>query len=81
MVNSGDMALMLFIVALVEAKMGEKIFQPDHTPGDYGWDPLDLANEDSEMAIKELKNGRLAMLAFSAIATQSALTGRGFPYF
>ena len=81
MVESGDMALMLFIVALVEAKMGEHMFRPDHTPGDYGWDPLELAKDDPEIAIKELKNGRLAMLAFSGIVTQAALTGRGFPYF
>jgi hypothetical protein len=81
MVTSGDMTVMLFIVALVEAKMGEKIFEPDHTPGDYGWDPLDLAKDDNEIALKELKNGRLAMLAFSGIVTQAALSGRGFPYF
>lgn len=81
MVASGDLTFMLFIVALVEAKMGEKMFSSDHVPGDYGWDPLDLAKDDGELAIKELKNGRLAMLAFSGIVTQAALTGRGFPYF
>jgi hypothetical protein len=33
------------------------------------------------MALKELENGRLAMVAFSGIITQAALTGKGFPYF
>jgi len=27
-----------------------------------------------------VKNGRLAMLAFSGIITQAVLTGQGFPY-
>ena len=31
--------------------------------------------------LKELENGRLAMLAFSGIVTQAVLTGKGFPYF
>jgi Chlorophyll A-B binding protein len=30
--------------------------------------------------LSEIKNGRLAMLAFGGIATQSVLTGHAFPY-
>lgn len=33
-----------------------------------------------KLAVNEVKNGRLAMLAFSGIVTQAALTGHGFPY-
>ena len=33
-----------------------------------------------DLAEKELSNGRLAMMAFSGILTQSVLTGGGFPY-
>jgi hypothetical protein len=32
------------------------------------------------MKEKELMNGRLAMWAIGGIATQSVLTGHGFPY-
>jgi len=52
-------------------------------PGDYSFDPLKFGKaDDPEWQLKELRNGRLAMLAFSGIVTQSALTGgAGFPYF
>ena len=51
-------------------------------PGDFGFDPLQIGGaNDPEMQLKELENGRLAMLAFSGIVTQAVLTGKGFPYF
>ena len=50
-------------------------------PGDYGWDPANIrpADEDKldELQTKELKNGRLAMLATAGMLYQQSLTGQG----
>mmetsp|Transcript_10335 Transcript_10335/g.20369 ORF Transcript_10335/g.20369 Transcript_10335/m.20369 type:complete len:201 (-) Transcript_10335:203-805(-) len=50
--------------------------------GDFGWTkwaPKDQDAFDAKRA-SELLNGRLAMCAVGGIATQSVLTGNGFPY-
>jgi len=87
MVKSGDMAVGLVFIGLLELFSGVAIFEmskgSDRQPGDYVFDPLGLASDSARLQryqLNELKNGRLAMLAFSGIVTQAALTEKGFPY-
>ena len=60
----------------------------DQTGGDFGFDPLGLLpGNEEQYKTAELTHGRAAMLAFSAVATQSALPAsfgfgqESFPYF
>jgi hypothetical protein len=39
------------------------------------------AEDFATMQLKELKNGRLAMLAIGGMVTQDAIFEKGFPYF
>jgi len=62
-------------VAIVQMLQGG-----DRQPGDFGFDPLNLAKDESKLArrqLVELKNGRLAMLATSGMLHHYFLTGKG----
>lgn len=54
---------------------------PDYFPGNLGFDPLGLYPKDEAgqkaMQLKELKNGRLAMIAITAFAFQELVNGAG----
>lgn len=55
----------------------------DRAPGDFGIRVLYPKDEQGQydMQLKELRNGRLAMLAFSGIVTSAALTQSTWPFF
>jgi len=59
--------------------------ESDREAGDFKLDPLQFlkgksTEEINTMKLKELQNGRTAMLAFSGVVTQAALGGTDFPY-
>jgi light-harvesting complex I chlorophyll a/b binding protein 1 len=90
MVANGSLGFMLFAIGfiefctsavLVEVAKGES----DREAGDFKLDPLQFLKGKSKeevdmMKLKELQNGRAAMLAFSGVVTQAALGGTEFPY-
>ena len=53
----------------------------EYIPGDIGFDPLGLKPTDpvelEEMQVKELQNGRLAMLAAAGFMAQELVDGKG----
>lgn len=93
LVEQGSMAFLLFCVAFIEFCTGAALVQVskgelDREAGDFGLDPLSFLKGKSEeevrrMKTRELLNGRLGMLAFGAVATQTALGAdtQAFPYF
>jgi len=53
---------------------------PDREPGALGFDPMGLAvgkteDEMNDMKLKEIKNGRLAMLAIGGMIHHNWITG------
>jgi Chlorophyll A-B binding protein len=93
LVEQGSMQFMLLIVGLLEITSSAALVQVskgelDREAGDFGLDPLGFLKGKSKeqvdrMKLREINNGRLAMLAFGAVSTQAALgeATQNFPYF
>lgn len=77
----GPIVAAIVMLGLIELISGFAITAAKSTgersPGDFGFDPLRLGNTEAkrkDYAVKEIRNGRLAMLAAAGILFQEATT-------
>jgi hypothetical protein len=90
LVDQGTMGFMLLAVGFVEVVCGAVLVQVskgevERDAGDFKFGNKYLEGKSDEfvkdMKTKEINNARLSMLAFSGIATQTAMGSESFPYF
>lgn len=89
MVSNGVMGNALVFIGLAEIVsylgVAEMLQGSGREPGDFGFGSKYLIGKTEEqikrVKYQEIMNGRLAMMAFSGMVTQSILYEKGFPYF
>lgn len=89
LVEKGVMGNALVFIGLAELAgylaVAEMLQGSGREPGDFAFGIKYLEGKSEEQIAKvkyqEIMNGRLAMLAFSGMVTQSVLFEKGFPYF
>jgi len=75
----------LFWITIVELCCAKKVYEWNslEVAGDYGFGVQFLPKDEEgqkQMRLKELKNGRLAMVAFGGAITQAVITRHPFPW-
>lgn len=88
LVEQGSMGVLLLACGFIEFCTGAALVQVSkgeitRDPGNYSFGSKLLPKDPAavfDMKTKEVNNGRLAMLAFGGIATQTALGCEEFPY-
>jgi hypothetical protein len=87
-ISNGPMQQLLLWIGVFETIIGipalKATMNGERAPGDFNFGttfaPTDPA-KFKQKQLAELKNGRLAMLAFGGMVTQAQLTGNEFPFF
>mmetsp|Transcript_12362 Transcript_12362/g.27429 ORF Transcript_12362/g.27429 Transcript_12362/m.27429 type:complete len:123 (-) Transcript_12362:353-721(-) len=87
LLKTGPMYQLLFWIGLIDlcvtAPAIVATYDGEREAGDFAFGTKYAPKDDAGMKKKkvaELLNGRLAMIAVGGIATQSIITGHGFPY-
>mmetsp|Transcript_29309 Transcript_29309/g.41145 ORF Transcript_29309/g.41145 Transcript_29309/m.41145 type:complete len:122 (-) Transcript_29309:68-433(-) len=82
--DAGPNFQVILFISIVELCCAKKVFEWNsvETAGDYGLTRLFPEDEEAQkrMRLAELKNGRLAMIAFGGAITQAVITGKPFPW-
>ena len=82
--NPGPLFAGVIFLGMVELISGvattEGRTNGDRAPGDFGFNPMKMGKSDAEkksLAVKEIRNGRLAMWAAAGMLLQGTVTGSG----